>query len=80
MKLCFGLRDLDMIGYSDAYFASNLDGKKSTSGYIFLFGGTINSCLSKKQICVAKFTMEVKYIAYNTMASMRFGINALCTV
>jgi hypothetical protein len=80
MKLCFRLRDLDMIGYGYADFASNVDGKKYTSGYIFIFGGTVVSWLSKKQICVAKFTMEVKYIACNIMASMWFGLYALLIV
>uniref|UniRef100_A0A2N9GZB5 Bulb-type lectin domain-containing protein n=1 Tax=Fagus sylvatica TaxID=28930 RepID=A0A2N9GZB5_FAGSY len=38
----------------------------STSGYVFLFGGTTVSWLCKKQGCVAKYTMEAEYIACST--------------
>jgi hypothetical protein len=39
-----------------------------TSGHAFLFGGIIDSWLSKKQGCVAKH-MEVEYISCNTTVS-----------
>ena len=42
---------------------------EKTSGYIFLFGGTVVSWASKKQNCVAKHTMEAEYVACNTAAS-----------
>jgi len=58
MKLCFGINDLEIIGYTYANFAGDVDDKKSTSGHVFLFGGTTVSWLSKKQGCVAKHTME----------------------
>uniref|UniRef100_A0A2N9FF63 CCHC-type domain-containing protein n=1 Tax=Fagus sylvatica TaxID=28930 RepID=A0A2N9FF63_FAGSY len=63
MKLCFGLDELEIKGFTDADFARDTDDKKSTSGYVFLFGGTMVSWLSKKQNCVAKYTMEAEYIA-----------------
>jgi hypothetical protein len=66
MKLCFGLDELEIKGFIDADFAGDTDDKKSTSGYVFLFGGTTVSWLSKKQSCVAKYTMEAKYIACST--------------
>lgn len=69
MKLCFGLSDLDIIGYTDADFAGDSDDRKSTSGNVFLFGGTAVFWLSKKQSCVAKYTMEVEYIACSTTVS-----------
>ena len=40
MKLCFGINDLEIIGYTDADFAGDVDDNKSTSGCVFLFGGT----------------------------------------
>ena len=58
MKLCFGISDLEVIGYTDANFTGDVDDRKSTSGHVFLFGGTTVSWLSKKQGCVAKHTME----------------------
>ena len=69
MKLCFGLCDLDIKGYTDADFAGDVDDRKSTSGHVFLFGGTAVSWLSKKQSCVAKYTMEAEYIACSTAVS-----------
>lgn len=59
IKLCFGLDDLDITGYIDADFASDVDDRKSTNGYVFLFDGTPISWLSKKQNCVAKDIIEV---------------------
>ena len=39
MGLCFGLEDLNIVGYTNTYFAGDVDDRKSTNGYIFLFGG-----------------------------------------
>jgi hypothetical protein len=66
MKLCFGLDELEIKGFTNADFAGDTDDRKSTSGYVFLFGGTTVSWLSKKQGCVAKYTMEAEYIACST--------------
>lgn len=38
MKLCLGLGDLKVIGYSNTDFARDYDDKKSTSGHMFLLG------------------------------------------
>jgi hypothetical protein len=40
MKLCFGLDELEIKRFTDADFAGDTDDRKSTSGYVFLFGGT----------------------------------------
>ena len=69
MKLCFGISDLEEIRYIDADFVRDVDDRKSTSGHIFLFGGTIVSWLCKKQSCVAKYTMEAEYISCCTAVS-----------
>jgi hypothetical protein len=69
MKLCFGLNELEIKGFIDADFAGDTDDRKSTSGYVFLFGGTAVSWLSKKQGCVAKYTIEAEYIACSTAVS-----------
>jgi hypothetical protein len=69
MGLCFGLSDLEIVGFTDADFAGDLDDRKSTSGYVFLFGGTAVSWLSKKQNCVAKSTMEAEYISCSSAVS-----------
>ena len=36
---------------------------KSTSGYVFIFGGSIVSWKFTKQTCITRYTMEVKLIA-----------------
>jgi hypothetical protein len=69
MKLCFRLDELGIKGFHDADFAEDTDDRKSTNKYVFLFGGTTVSWLSKKQGCVAKYTMEVEYIACSTTVS-----------
>jgi hypothetical protein len=69
MALCFGLEDLKIVGYTDTDFAGDIDDRKYTSGYIFLFRGIAVSWLSKKQSCVAKSTMEAKYISCSTIVS-----------
>lgn len=49
LKLYFEIGDLELIGYSNIDFESNLDNIKSISRQIYLFGGTTVFWLSKKQ-------------------------------
>ena len=64
-KLClsFGKGKPVLEGYTNADMASDLDGRKSTSGYLFTFAWGVISWQSKLQICVALSTTEAKYIA-----------------
>lgn len=50
-------------GYTDADFAGDLDTRRSTSGYAFLYNGAAVSWCSKVQATVATSTMEAEYIA-----------------
>lgn len=50
-------------GYSDAYWAKDRDERKSTYGYAFILGGGAISWCSKKQSCIALYTMESEYVA-----------------
>ncbi|XP_033508967.1 secreted RxLR effector protein 161-like [Nicotiana tabacum] len=50
-------------GYSNADHRGDLDERKSTSGYVFLFSDGAISWSSKKQLCVSLSTMEAKYVA-----------------
>ena len=55
-------RMLDICGFVDAYWAGDLDQRRSTSGYVFsLFGGAA-SWMSKRQSVVALSTTEVEYM------------------
>ena len=48
MKLCFGLDELEIKGFIDVDFAEDTNDRKSTSEYVFLFGGIMVYWLSKK--------------------------------
>ena len=54
---------LEPIRYIDSDFQSDIDSRKSTSGYVFTFGGGAISWRSVKQSSIAESTMEAKYIA-----------------
>ena len=53
----------ELIGFSDSDFAGDCHDRKSTSGYIFLFGGMAVSWSSQKQSIVALSSCEAEYIA-----------------
>ena len=53
----------ELVGYVDADFAGDLDTRKSTTGFVFLYGGAVLSWCSKKQTAVATSTVEAEYMA-----------------
>ena len=61
--LVYWCEDLIPIGYTDSNFQSDLDFRKSTSGYVFTLGGGVLSWRSVKQSCIADYTMEAEYVA-----------------
>jgi hypothetical protein len=50
-------------GYSDTNWITSVSDNKSTSDWIFTFGGGAISWASKKQSCISYSTMESKFIA-----------------
>ena len=64
-KLClsFGVSKPVLEGFTDADMGGDLDGRKSTSGFLFTFVGGAVSWQSKLQKCVALSTTEAEYIA-----------------
>ena len=50
-------------GYTESDYAGNTNNQKSTSGYVFTYGGGTISWRSKLQECTALSTTEAEYIA-----------------
>ena len=67
VHLEYGLAPLtletNLIGYSDADHAADLDMRRSVSGYVFLLAGGAISWRSARQALVALSTTEAEYIA-----------------
>ena len=49
-------------GYTDADYAGDMDKRRSTSGYVFIFTGGVVSWQSCLQNCTSMSTIEAKYI------------------
>lgn len=52
-----------LLGYTDSDYAGDLDDRKSTSGYVFMFGSGVISWSSKKQPIVTLSTTEAEFVA-----------------
>jgi hypothetical protein len=64
MKLVYGLiPDEELVGYADANWASDIDTRRSTTGYVFKLFGTVISWKSKRQHTVATSSTEAEYMA-----------------
>ncbi len=61
--ICYSKDSGDIIGYTDADWAGDLDDRKSTSGYLFMLCDGAVSWKSQKQRCVALSTAEAEYVA-----------------
>uniref|UniRef100_A0AAV1VGB9 Uncharacterized protein n=1 Tax=Peronospora matthiolae TaxID=2874970 RepID=A0AAV1VGB9_9STRA len=53
----------ELLGFADASWASDLDSRRSTTGYVFFLHGNAVSWKSKRQPTVATSTTEAEYIA-----------------
>ncbi|KAL1200824.1 Retrovirus-related Pol polyprotein from transposon TNT 1-94 [Cardamine amara subsp. amara] len=62
-SLCYQGSSLHLTGYSDADWASDLDERRSTSGYTFLLSDGAITWSSKKQSSTALYTMEAEFMA-----------------
>ncbi|CAM8969040.1 unnamed protein product [Rhodiola kirilowii] len=63
MSLCFGSSKPELVCYTDADMAGDLDSRKSTSGCLITFSGGVVSWQSKIQKCVSLSTTEAEVIA-----------------
>jgi hypothetical protein len=64
--LCFDASQPDnLLGYADADFAGDLDGRKSTSGYIFTICGGPIAWSSRLQRSISQSTTEAEFVSLN---------------
>jgi hypothetical protein len=66
LRLTYTKDNDSVVGYSDASYAED-EGRKSTTGYVFLLNGAI-AWRSKKQEVVATSSTEAEYISISTVA------------
>ena len=55
--------------YTNNDYAGDVEDRKSTSGYVFMFGYGVVAWSSRKQIIVSLSTIEVEFVAAATCAS-----------
>lgn len=58
-----GDTDTPLIGYSDADWAGDPESRRSTSGFVFSFGGGVISWASRRQSSVTLSSMEAEFVA-----------------
>jgi len=63
LSLCFGGREISLHGYVDSDMAGDIDGRRSTTGYVFTLGSAAVSWISRLQKTVALSTTEAEYVA-----------------
>ena len=71
--------DGNLIGYSDADWAGDVDDRHSTSGNVFLLAKGAVSWLSKKQATVALSTAEAEYVALSAATQEAIWLRRLLT-
>jgi len=67
----------EVLGYSDADYAGDVDDRHSTTGNLFLVSGGPVSWLSKKQSIVTLSTTEAEYVALSTATQEAVWIRKL---
>ncbi|KAJ8499554.1 hypothetical protein OPV22_010106 [Ensete ventricosum] len=74
LLLVYGGGSLQVEGYTNSSFQSNIDDSKSNSGYVFTLNGGVVSWKSSKQDTTANSTIEAEYIAV-VEAARRRGVD-----
>ena len=63
-----GQSPIELAGWSDADYASDVDGRRSRTGYVFMLNGAAISWKSQRQPTVALSTAEAEYMALTAAA------------
>ncbi|KAI5334672.1 hypothetical protein L3X38_024805 [Prunus dulcis] len=72
-----GLKGDFLLGYSDSDYAGDFDDRKSTSGYVFMYGSVAVAWSSKKQLVVTLSTTEAEFIAVASCACQAIWLRRL---
>jgi len=67
----------DMAGYTDSDFAGDIDKRRSLSGYVFTFAGSVVSWKSTLQPTVSLSTTEAEYVAMTEAAKEGIWLKGL---
>ncbi|XP_073271383.1 uncharacterized protein [Primulina huaijiensis] len=67
----------NLVGFSDADWAGDLDDRKSTSGGCFYLGNNLISWHSRKQNCVSLSTAESEYVAAGSGCTQLLWMNQM---
>ncbi|XP_073057043.1 secreted RxLR effector protein 161-like [Primulina eburnea] len=67
----------NLVGFSDADWAENLDDRKSTTVGCFYLGNNLMSWYSRKQNCVSLSTAESEYVAAGRCCSQLLWMNQM---
>jgi hypothetical protein len=62
-KLCYGSGELKLEAYADASYASDVDTRCSTTGFVIMYGGAAIMWGSRQQSTVALSSTEAEYMA-----------------
>lgn len=80
MRLVFGPGDgWKLTGYSDADWAGDQESRRSTTGFVFLFGSGSIVWTSRKQSCVSLSSMEAEYVALSDACQELIWLRRLMT-
>ena len=77
MKLRIGGQPIKVKGYLDADWASDVENRRSISGYNFFVGERAVSRKSKRQQTVAQSTMKAEYMAMNCCTKEAISLRQL---
>ncbi|XP_045792030.1 secreted RxLR effector protein 161-like [Trifolium pratense] len=69
----------ELVGWSDSDYASDIDDRRSTSGYVFMIGTKAVSWSSKKQPIVTLSTTEAEFIAAASSACQGIWLSRILT-
>lgn len=76
-KLSYDGRTGDLLGFTDADWAGDVESRKSTSGFAFLYAGAAISWISRKQSSVTLSSMEAEYVSLSEACQEAIWLRSL---